>query len=183
LPLHPKILARRITLIHSQVEIVPFEPRLREHFYTLNAAWLQKHFVIEPIDEQVLRDPEHAVLEPGGAIFFALLGDVVIGTCALLHEAPGVYELTKMGVDESFRGLGAGRLLLDAAIAEFRRRRGHTLFLESNSGLKPALQMYERAGFVLQPTIRGGSHYARADVYMIYEPEPAPPRKRAARKP
>lgn len=170
-------------MIQSKVEIVPFEPHLREHFYALNAAWLQKHFVIEPIDEQVLRNPEQAVLEPGGAIFFARLGDVVIGTCALLHEAPGVYELSKMGVDEAFRGLGAGRLLLDAAIAEFQRRHGQTLFLESSSILKPALHMYEQAGFVLQPTIRAGSHYARADVYMIYAPKqgagvsPPAPRK------
>ena len=157
--------------IPPQIEIVPFAASLREHFYTLNAAWLQKYFVIEPIDEQVLRDPEHAVLAPGGAIFFARMDGVVIGTCALLHEAPGVYELSKMGVDESFRGLGAGRRLLEAAIAEFQRRRGHTLFLESSSRLKPALHMYEQAGFVLQPTIRPGSHYARADVYMIYMPE------------
>lgn len=170
------------TLTPSQIEIVPFESRLREHFYALNAAWLRKHFVIEPIDEQVLRHPEHAVLEPGGAIFFARLGDAVIGTCALLHEAPGVYELSKMGVDEAFRGLGAGRLLLEAAIAEFHRRGGHTLFLESNSSLKPALRMYERAGFVLQPTIRAGSHYARADVYMVYASVPGltPDRSREA---
>jgi ribosomal protein S18 acetylase RimI-like enzyme len=167
----PRILARNIALIQPQIEIVPFEPHLREYFYTLNAAWLNKHFVIEPIDEQVLREPEQAVLEPGGAIFFARLGDEVIGTCALLHEAAGVYELSKMGVDEAFRGLGAGRLLLDAAIAEFHRRRGDTLFLESSSILKPALHMYEQAGFVLQPTIRAGSHYARADVYMIYAPK------------
>lgn len=172
-------------MTQSKVEIVPFEPRLREHFYTLNAAWLKKHFVIEPIDEQVLRDPEQMVLEPGGAIFFARLGDVVIGTCALLHEGPDVYELSKMGVDEAFRGLGAGRLLLDVAIAEFQRRRGHTLFLESSSILKPALHMYERAGFVLQPAIRVGSHYARADVYMIYAPKKAsmPTSKSAPRKP
>lgn len=183
-PIVEKILARHAALKQAKVEIVPFEPHLREHFYRLNAAWLKKHFVIEPIDEQVLRDPEHAVLAPGGAIFFALIDDTVIGTCALLHEAAGVYELSKMGVDESFRGLGAGHQLLDAAIAEFHRRRGHTLFLESNSSLKPALHMYERAGFVLQPTIRAGSHYARADVYMIYAPKKAatPARKRATRK-
>jgi DNA-binding MarR family transcriptional regulator/predicted GNAT family acetyltransferase len=172
-PLVPKILARHAALTQSQVEIVPFESSLREHFYRLNAAWLQKHFVIEPIDEAVLRDPERAVLKPGGAIFFARLGGEVIGTCALLHESPGVYELSKMGVDESFRGLGAGRRLLDAAIAEFERRGGHTLFLESNSRLTTALHMYERAGFVLQPEIRAGSHYARADVYMIYSPAAA----------
>lgn len=157
--------------MQSQIEIVPFEPGLREHFYALNAAWLKQHFVIEPIDEQVLRHPEQRVLEPGGAIFFARSGAAVIGTCALLHEAPGVYELSKMGVDEAFRGKGAGRLLLDAAIAEFQRRHGQTLFLESSSILKPALRMYEQAGFVLQPATRAGSHYARADVYMIYAPE------------
>lgn len=185
-PIVEKILARHEALKHARLEIVPFEPRLREYFYKLNAVWLERHFVIEPIDEQILRDPEHAVLEPGGAIFFALLGEVVIGTCALLHEAPGVYELSKMSVDESFRGLGAGRQLLDTAIAEFQRRRGHTLFLESSSRLKPALHMYERAGFVLQPTIRSDSHYARADVYMIYTPEKkvaVPARKRVGRRP
>jgi DNA-binding MarR family transcriptional regulator/GNAT superfamily N-acetyltransferase len=182
-PIVERILARHAALMQSKVEIVPFEPRLRAHFHDLNAAWLKKHFVIEPIDEQVLREPEHRVLEQGGAIFFALLGGEVIGTCALLHESAGRYELSKMAVDEAYHGLGAGRLLLQAAIAEFRRRGGQTLFLESNSRLKAALHLYERAGFVLQPTVREGSHYARADVYMIYAPQPpaAPVRKRVTR--
>jgi GNAT superfamily N-acetyltransferase len=161
------VMAQRET---PTIEIVPFKPEWREHFYILNASWLRKDFVIEPIDEQVLRQPEEFVLEPGGAIFFAALGDVVVGTCALLHDAPGVYELSKMAVDESFRGIGAGRALLDAAIAEFHRRSGKMLFLESSKKLNTALAMYQRAGFVLQPAIRPGSHYARADVYMIYEP-------------
>jgi GNAT superfamily N-acetyltransferase len=166
----------------SKITVVPFKPEWREHFYALNASWLRKHFVIEPIDEQVLRQPEEFVLKAGGAIFFALLDGVVIGTCALLHEAAGVYELSKMGVDESFRGLGAGRQLLDASIAEFHQRDGKTLFLESSRKLKPALYMYERAGFVLQPANRPGSHYARADVYMIYAPTRKTPATKKARK-
>jgi ribosomal protein S18 acetylase RimI-like enzyme len=108
------------------------------------------------------------VIDPGGAILFALLDGEVIGTCALLKEAPGVYELSKMGVETGYRGSGVGRKLLDAAIAEFQRRRGKTLYLESNSKLKPALAMYESAGFVHQPAPKPGSHYARSDVYMIY---------------
>lgn len=152
----------------ESLEIIPFQPALREHFYRLNAQWLERHFRIEEIDRVVLSDPEKYVLEPGGAIFFARLGEQIIGTCALLQESPGVYELTKMGVDEAFHGQGAGRRLLDAAIAEFHRRSGQMLFLESNSALAPALRMYEKAGFELQPAIRAGSHYERADVYMIY---------------
>jgi ribosomal protein S18 acetylase RimI-like enzyme len=158
----------------ASLQIVPFEPALREHFYRLNAQWLERHFHIEDLDRRVLTEPETQVLQSGGAIFFARLGDSIIGTCALLHESPGVYELTKMGVDESFRGHGAGRRLLDAAIAEFHRREGRQLFLESSSRLTTALRMYEKAGFVMQPSTRADSHYRRADVYMIYQsPEPA----------
>lgn len=153
--------------------VVPFEPALRDHFYRLNAAWLKRYFVIEPIDEQVLRAPEDQVLARGGAIFFALVGDEVVGTCALLQESAGRFELSKMAVDEAFQGLGIGRRLLDAAIAEFRRRDGGTLFLESSRRLATALHMYQRAGFVLQPAIRSGSHYARADVYMVFAPDQA----------
>jgi GNAT superfamily N-acetyltransferase len=152
------------------VEIVPFHASLRTHFYRLNAQWLEKHFHIEDIDCRLLGDPETYVLQPGGAIFFARLGDQIIGTCALLRESAGVYELSKMGVDESFRGRGAGRRLLNAAVAEFHRRDGQMLFLESSSLLTTALRMYEQVGFVMQPAIRAGSHYQRADVYMVYQP-------------
>ncbi|MFC3652174.1 GNAT family N-acetyltransferase [Dyella humi] len=171
-PVAEAILAEHAAIMTTPVEIVPYAPELREHFYRLNAQWLEKYFRIEDIDRAVLGDPEHYILQPGGAIFFARLGEDIIGTCALLQESPGVFELTKMGVDETFRGLGAGKRLLDACIAEFHRRKGRTLFLESNSRLNTALRMYEKAGFVLQPTTRAGSHYERADVYMIYQSRP-----------
>lgn len=168
-PVAAAILAEHSSIMATPVEIVAYSPALREHFYRLNAQWLERYFRIEDIDRAVLTDPERYILQPGGVIFFARLGEDIIGTCALLQESPGVYELTKMGVDETFRGMGAGKRLLDAAIAEFHRCGGKTLFLESNSRLKPALRMYEKAGFRLQPNTRPGSHYERADVYMIYE--------------
>ncbi|RDS82896.1 GNAT family N-acetyltransferase [Dyella monticola] len=168
-PVVQAILAEHAAIEASPVEVVPYAPELREHFHRLNAQWLERYFRIEEIDGVVMSDPERYILQPGGAIFFARLGEDIIGTCALLQESPGVFELTKMGVDETFRGLGAGKRLLDACIAEFHRREGHTLFLESNSVLRPALRMYEKAGFVLQPSIRPGSHYERADVYMVYQ--------------
>ncbi|QNJ99953.1 bifunctional helix-turn-helix transcriptional regulator/GNAT family N-acetyltransferase [Dyella telluris] len=169
-PVVDAMLAEHAALTSATLEIVPYEPALKDHFYRLNAQWLERHFRIEDIDRELLGDPERYVLAPGGAIFFARLDGEVIGTCALLHESAGVYELSKMGVDETFRGMGAGRSLLAAAIAEFQRRGGTELFLESNSRLKTALRMYEQAGFVLQPAVRAGSHYERADVYMVYQP-------------
>lgn len=158
----------------AAVRIVPFAPELREHFYRLNAEWLARYYKIEPIDHAVLSEPEKHILEPGGAIFFALVGDEVVGTCALMPESPGVYELTKMGVTEGHQGLGLGRRLIDAVIAEFRRLGGKELFLESQRKLQAALKLYASAGFELQPGIKPGSHYQRADVYMVFRDPQAP---------
>ena len=152
----------------DDVRIVPYSPELREHFYRLNAEWLIKYYNIEPIDHAVMSDPEAHILAPGGAILFALVGDEVVGTCALLPESPGVYELTKMAVTERHQGLGLGRRLIEAAIAEFRRRGGTELFLESQRRLQAALRLYESVGFELQPGPKPGTHYQRADVYMSF---------------
>lgn len=167
-PLAEAVVARHREAARAALRVVPFAPELREHFYRLNAEWLSKYFYIEQVDHEVLSNPERTILEPGGAIFFALLGDEVVGTGALLQESPGVFELTKMAVTERHQGLGIGRKVLEAAIAEFRRRGGHELFLESNSRLAPALRLYESMGFELQPGTRPGSHYQRADVYMVW---------------
>jgi DNA-binding MarR family transcriptional regulator/ribosomal protein S18 acetylase RimI-like enzyme len=168
-PLVASVLEQRATLMREGVQVVPWDPAYIDHFRRLNQQWLERHFRVEDVDRALFADPEALVIAPGGAIFFALYAGEVIGTCALLHEGGDVYELSKMGVDENFRGLGAGRLLLDAAIATFRERGGKRLFLESNSRLGRALGMYERAGFVRQQAIRPGSHYERADVYMVFE--------------
>jgi ribosomal protein S18 acetylase RimI-like enzyme len=164
-----EILSAHARISAARVEVQAFRPALREHFERINGEWLERYFVIEAIDRAVLSQPEQHVLKPGGAILYAVLDGEVIGTAALLKEAPGVYELSKMAVETGFRGLGAGRLLLEAAIAEFKRRGGKTLFLESSKKLTPALTMYESAGFVHHPAPRPGSHYQRSDVYMIYE--------------
>ena len=167
----PAEFARRVRLQEqaaAQVRIERFRPEFREHFYRLNAEWLGKYYKIEPIDHAVLSEPEKHILAPGGQIFFALVGDEVVGTCALMPESPGVYELTKMAVTEGHQGLGLGRRLIEAVIAEFRRLGGTELFLESQRKLQAALKLYESVGFEMQPGVKPGTHYQRADVYMIY---------------
>jgi putative acetyltransferase len=154
---------------HARVRIENFRPEWRADFERLNVAWLEAHFSVEPIDQRILRDPEAEILAHGGRIAFALIERVVTGTCALKHHGDGVYELTKMAVDERYRGRGIGRALLVHAIGEFRGLQGRELFLESNHSLTPALQLYESVGFVRQPTLRPGSPYARSDVYMVFD--------------
>jgi DNA-binding MarR family transcriptional regulator/GNAT superfamily N-acetyltransferase len=178
-------LAQLARLRAAQVTVVPFRSEWREHFGRINAEWLERYWSLEAIDKRVLSQPEKEVIAAGGAIFFALLDGEVIGTVAMLKASAGVYELSKMGVETGFRGIGAGRRLLAAVIAEFHRRRGRMLFLESNSKLTPALTLYASMGFVHQPTLHPDSHYERSDVYMIYDGKAARNpvvRRRAANK-
>jgi GNAT superfamily N-acetyltransferase len=156
------------------IRIVGFDPRWRGDFARLNVEWLRRWFVVEPFDEEVLGDPERHILADGGRILFALRDDAdggtqAVGTVALRNAGDGAYELTKMAVEPELRGAGIGRALLEAAIDAYRGLGGRELYLESSSVLVPALRMYESAGFVHHPAPRPGSHYARADVHMVWE--------------
>ncbi|MDI1254090.1 GNAT family N-acetyltransferase [Thermomonas sp.] len=154
----------------TDVRIASFDPRWREDFASLNIEWLQRWFVVEPHDREVLGNPEQYILADGGHILFAVAADgQALGTVALKHDGDGVYELTKMAVTPDARGQGIGRLLMDAALALYRTLDGRELYLESSSPLTNAIAMYERSGFRHHPAPRAGSHYARADVHMIWE--------------
>jgi len=155
----------------SDIRIVDFAPQWRDDFVRLNLEWLERWFAVEPIDREVLGDPETHLLAGGGQILFAIDRDGrAVGTVALKYEGDGVYELTKMAVDGAQRGGGIGRLLMRGVLDKFRALRGRELFLESSTRLAPALKLYESVGFRHYPAPRPGSHYVRADVYMIWHP-------------
>ncbi len=154
----------------ADYRIVDFDAAWRDDFARLNIDWLERFFVVEAVDREVLHDPETHILEPGGRILFAIdAKERAIGTVALKHEGEGVYELTKMAVEPGHQGAGIGRALMMAVLKAYHEIGGRELFLESSSKLAPALKLYESVGFVHKPAPRPGSHYQRADVYMVWE--------------
>lgn len=156
------------------MEIVDYSDRHGDAFERLNVEWLEKHFVVEPIDRQVLSNPRRSIIEPGGAILYACIAERAVGTVALKRSNDGVFELTKMAVTKRFQGKGIGRQLLRAAVDRFHEMHGKRLYLESNSALAAALALYESAGF-RHETPPKRSEYARADVFMVYRPDSPPP--------
>lgn len=147
-------------------QILPFAPRYAADFKRLNLEWLQKFFRVEPVDVRVLSSPQ-AIIRNGGAICCARRAGRIVGTCALINDGDGVFELSKMAVTADCQGLGIGRKLLAAIIAAFHERAGRRLFLETNSILKPAIRLYESVGFEHAPAPHA-SMYERADVYMVH---------------
>ena len=154
----------------TDVEIVEYSKRYGDAFDRLNREWLEQYFRVEPIDHEMLSDPEGTIIGGGGAILYALASGVAVGTVALKHHADGVYELTKMAVTADYQGKGLGRQLLCAAIDRFADLAGKLLYLESHSSLTQALALYESAGFHHQSP-PSPSEYERADIYMVYWPE------------
>ena len=150
-------------------KVVDYQPEHQADFARLNVEWLERYFVVEPIDRKVLDDPQTHILDDGGHILMAIDEGQVVGTVALKHHGDDEFELTKMAVTADSQGRGIGRRLLEAAIRRFTERAAGRLYLESHSSLDTALGLYERAGFRHeQPP--APSEYARADVYMVYYP-------------
>jgi putative acetyltransferase len=152
---------------HDGLRIVPYRAEHADAFRDLNMAWIRKYFMVEPRDERDLGDPETYILAPGGAILMAELRGEAVGAVALMREHDGVYELAKMTVAESVRGLGVGRALGEAAIAHARAIGARRVELFTNSSLAPAIALYRTLGFVDIPV--GGSDFVRADVRMILD--------------
>lgn len=149
------------------LRIVAYRAEHAGAFRELNLAWIRKHFTVEERDERDLADPDTHILAPGGHILIAELRDETVGTCALMRESEDVYELAKMTVSESARGLGVGRALGDAAIAHARAIRARRVELWTNAALAPAIALYHSLGFVDAPL--GSTEFVRANVHMVLD--------------
>ena len=148
------------------VSIRKFRPGDEASFKTLNEEWIVRYFVLEEKDREVLGDPVKYIMNPGGEIIFATIGEEIVGCCALVPTAPGEYEVAKMAVAEAYQGKGIGRKILERVIAEARAKKANRLYLETNSKLS-ASRLYESMGFRHIPVERRKtSLYLRADVFM-----------------
>ncbi len=146
------------------MEIVEFRPEHASAFKALNEAWISKSFVLEPKDREVLDDPQGKILAKGGRIFMAVHESEAVGCVALLKMADGGYEVAKMTVSETLRGTGMGRRLMERCIEAGIEDGVPRLYLETNSGLAPALALYRATGF--KDLAPAQTEYARADVFM-----------------
>jgi ribosomal protein S18 acetylase RimI-like enzyme len=153
--------------VDERLAIGLYEARFAPAFAELNLEWLEHWFEVEPIDREVLTDPERHVIRAGGEILFALLDGNAVGTVALKRDREGHFELTKMAVAGDFRGRGIGRHLLDAAIRRARERAAHRVYLYSNTVLEPAIALYRRFGFTEVPLGAGDDRYARSNIKMV----------------
>jgi ribosomal protein S18 acetylase RimI-like enzyme len=129
------------------IQILDFKPEHQVWFEKFNRDWIEKYFWMEPLDIEVLQRPEIHIINKGGNIFMAMADKEMAGTVALKYVEPGVYEFTKMAVDEKFQGRKIGLALAEAAIQRARKLGAGKIILYSNTMLGPAIKLYEKLGF------------------------------------
>ncbi|MCL9998451.1 MAG: bifunctional helix-turn-helix transcriptional regulator/GNAT family N-acetyltransferase [Erythrobacter sp.] len=163
---------RGLRVTPGPLRLREYDDALAHHFHDINADWIEAMFRLEATDREVLENPRSRIVEPGGCILFVEApGLGIVGTCALQKTGPGAFELTKMGVRETARGLKVGEFLLEAIIARAQAMGARQLYLLTNHICAAAIHLYEKLGFVHDAGIMAdyGARYERCDVAMLYK--------------
>ncbi len=150
----------------KNIQIVAYQAQHRFAFKTLNEEWINTYFTLEEEDRKLLDNPQESILDKGGLIIIAILEEEVVGTCALIpmDDPHYKYELGKMAVSPKARGNGIGKLLGQAIIQKAKELGAENIYLESNSVLAPAINLYHKLGF--KKVTGHCSPYQRCNVQM-----------------
>ena len=153
----------------TSFEVVPYAAQYRRFFESLNSVWIEEYFWMEDLDLKVLRNPEEEIIARGGMVFFAKAGDSIVGTGAVINHGAGLYEISKMAVDEDFQGKGIGTRIITCAVEWVKERSGKKIFIETNTVLETAVSLYRKLGFASVDGGSGESHYERTNLHLELE--------------
>jgi DNA-binding MarR family transcriptional regulator/N-acetylglutamate synthase-like GNAT family acetyltransferase len=133
----------------KDVQIIDYSSKYAESFKRLNEQWIATYFKMEETDYKALNNPEEYILKGGGHIFVALYQNEPVGVCALIKMNDGEhdFELAKMAVSPTAQGKNIGWLLGKSALERVRELGAKKIYLESNTVLKPAINLYQKLGF------------------------------------
>jgi ribosomal protein S18 acetylase RimI-like enzyme len=148
-----------------KITIVDYRPEHQPYFERFNRQWIEELFVMEPVDEWVLTNPDKAILEPGGAILMAEYDGVPAGTVGLRKFDDHTFEFTKMAVDSHYRRRGIAEAVSYASFRKAKALGATTVILYSNKLNAGAVKLYEKIGF--QHVEVENDVYKRADVKMV----------------
>jgi len=163
---YPRVLEEKRNREVLNISIVEYEDKYAQTFERLNKEWIEKYFKLEEKDILSLEHPKEYILDKGGKIFIALYENKPAGVCALLksEDEEYDYEIVKMAVDEKYRGKGIGLALGEKSIDIAKQLGSKKLFIESNTILESAINLYEKLGF---KKIAGySSPYERSNIQM-----------------
>jgi DNA-binding MarR family transcriptional regulator/N-acetylglutamate synthase-like GNAT family acetyltransferase len=150
----------------AKVSIVGYKAEYQAAFRNLNEQWISTYFKMEEADYKALDHPQDYILNKGGAILVALYDGEPVGVCALIRMDDPDYgfEMAKMAVSPQAQGKNVGWLLGQAIVKKAAEAGARKIYLESNTILKPAINLYHKLGF--QKVGGRPTPYERVDIQM-----------------
>jgi DNA-binding MarR family transcriptional regulator/GNAT superfamily N-acetyltransferase len=150
----------------KDVQIVPYEDQYQNAFRALNEEWISTYFQMEEADYKALDNPKSYILDKGGKIFVALFNNEPVGVCALIkmNDPDYDFELAKMAVSPKIQGKSIGWLLGQAVVNAAKDLGASKIYLESNTALKPAINLYQKLGF--KKVVGRSTPYERCNIQM-----------------
>lgn len=147
------------------MEIIEYQEKYKQDFIKLNTMWVEKYFVMEDTDREILSHTDHFI-QMGGMIYFAIKNEKILATCMVIPKEKDIWEILKLAADENYKGHGAGSAVFKACMDYAITHGAKKLTLISNHILKPALHIYEKFGFQQVQVDR--TEYSRCDVQYEY---------------
>ncbi|CAO3624559.1 unnamed protein product [Mucor hiemalis] len=151
--------------VTERVSVTTYDAKYKNEFRDLNLKWVAQFFEVEEFDTYQLGNPEEAIINKGGEIFFLITSTgVVAGTVSdMVHS--GDCELAKMTVRDECTGKGYANILMRESIKWADDRKYPYMKLYSSVSLENAIKIYKKFGF---ETIHLGPHplYKRCSIVM-----------------
>lgn len=151
--------------LNETFEIIPFKKEYSTYFKDLNVDWLQKYFVVEPHDADLLENCEASIINNGGFIFFTAINTKIVGCFALIKKGENIYELGKMAVSPEYQGRKIGQKMMDYALMFGKEKNWEKVILYSNTKLVNAIHIYRKYGFKEVP-LEKNTPYLRSNIKM-----------------
>ena len=155
---------------NPEINIVDYRSEFQVLLENLYVNWFRKHFQSEPepVDWALLKDPFHSIIAKGGILLIGICKEEPAGSLALKKMDDETFELTKMVIDEKFRGLGIAEALCRMVMGRAKDLGAKRLILYSHSSLQAALRLYHKLGFREVPLEQGLYSHFRCNVKMEF---------------
>ncbi len=131
------------------LNIRSFLPRDQEMVQSLVLQGLGEHFGrIDPTLNPDLNDINQTYIQAGHDFIVVERNEEIVGTAALITEAPEIGRIVRVTVKPNQRRAGIGRKLVQHLIDTAEQKAYKHIVVETNIDWYDAIRLYERCGFI-----------------------------------